>query len=157
MSSFLVDKHYFEEIINPTENENLYYVGSGPIPPNPSALLGNGVFEGFIEKAKIHFDYIVLDNAPVTIVSDGLLTGQLVDINLFVLRQGYSNKRQLRYLNGIKEDNKLKQLGVVFNDTSYNGYGYSSYGNYGYGYGYYEDDNEKGGFKNKMVKKFSRS
>ncbi|WP_430937011.1 GumC family protein [Saccharicrinis sp. 156] len=157
VSNYLTNNDSFEDVILPTEYPNLYYVSSGPVPPNPSALIGNGVFEAFVEKAKKHFDFIVLDNAPVTLVSDGLLAGQYADVNLFILRQGHSNKKQMKYINGIGKDERLKNVGVILNDTVYSGYGYSSYGNYGYGYGYYEGDEEKGKLKSLLFKRFSRS
>ncbi|WP_066627113.1 GumC family protein [Labilibacter marinus] len=157
LSSYLVGEDNFDDIIIQTEFENLCYASSGPIPPNPSALIGNGKMEAFIEKAKQYFDFVVMDNAPVTLVADGILAGKHANVNLFILRQGYSNRNQIKYINNIGADQRVKNVGVVFNDTVYTGYGYSSYGNYNYGYGYYEDDDKKKGLKKRLFNPFSRA
>jgi capsular exopolysaccharide synthesis family protein len=153
LSSYLVGKHTLKEVIEPTNIKNLSFVNSGPIPPNPAELLGTEAFGAFIEKVKKDFDYIIMDNAPISLVADGLLTGKHAGVNLFVLRRGYSNKKQIDFINEIAEKESLTQIGIVLNDVTKNAYG-SIYKNYGY---YYEDDNLKKNWGQRILNKFSKN
>ncbi|MCY1635019.1 GumC family protein [Marinifilum sp. D737] len=158
LSTYLIGHHTLKEIVHKTEINNLSFVNSGPIPPNPAELLGNEEFGKFIEEARKEFDYIVLDNAPVTLVTDGILTGKHADANLFVLRQGYSNKNQIKYINQVAEKESISQIGIVLNDAVYNGYGYgNNYGSYGYGNGYYDEDHGNHNWRKRLLSKFSKN
>ncbi len=154
LSSYLAGNHTLKEVIETTSVKNLYFVNSGPTPPNPAELLGTEEFGKFIEKAKKDFDYIVMDNAPISLVSDGLLTGKHAGVNLFVLRRGYSNKNQIDFINQIAEKESLEQVGIVLNDVTNNGYG-NKYRNYGY----YEEeeDNLKKNWGQRFLNKFSKN
>jgi capsular exopolysaccharide synthesis family protein len=162
LSTYLIGQDSLSSIILPTDQENLFFVNSGPVPPNPAELLGNGEFEKFIEEAKQKFDYIVMDNAPVSLVTDGILSGKYADTNLFVLRQDFSNKNQIKFINQLSEKESLNQIGIILNDAIFNGYGYSSsYGSFGYGYsygnygnGYYDEDHQPRTWKQKFYAKF---
>ncbi len=156
LSTFLIGNDGFNDIIRSTDQENLFYVNSGPVPPNPSELIGNGNFKKFIDQAQKEFDYIVLDNAPITLVIDGFLVAKYADINLAVVRQGYSHKKQINYINQLKDKKDFKHPGVLLNDTVYSGYGNSYKSYYGYGKGYYDDSYEVMGFVNKLKKKFRK-
>ncbi len=156
LSTFLVGHHNFEEIVTPTLLDNLCYVNSGPIPHNPSELIGNGEFISFINKAQEKFDFIILDNAPVALVTDGMIIGTYAHVNMFILRQDYSKKNQIKYINQILEEKSLKQVSVILNDTNYNGYG-NLYRNYGYKNDYYYDKPLKKNIKNKMFGGFSKA
>jgi len=155
LSTFLINNHSLKEIVTPTKVQNLSIVNSGPIPPNPAELLGNGEFERFIEDAKKEYDYIILDNAPVTLVTDGILTSKHADANLFVLRQGYSHKDQVKFINQLAEKESIKKIGMILNDAKHSNTG--NYGSYGYGNGYYEEDDESKGWKEKLIGRFSRN
>ncbi len=157
LSTFLIGNDSFKDIIRTTNQENLFYVNSGPVPPNPSELIGNGLFKDFIDQAQNEFDYIILDNAPITLVIDGLLIAKYADINLAVLRQGYSHKKQINYINQLKDKEDFKHPGVILNDTVYNGYGNSYKSYYGYGKGYYDDSYEVKGLVNKLRRRFRKS
>ena len=158
LSTFLINNHDFKEIVYPTHVQNLSLVNSGPIPPNPAELIGNGEFRRFIKEAKKEFDYIVLDNAPLTLVTDGVLVAKHADVNLFVLRQGYSHKKQLKFINQLSEKEKIKQIGMVLNDVKYSKHAYgNNYGSYGYGNGYYEEDDNNKGWKHKLIGLFSKN
>ncbi|MDQ2178536.1 polysaccharide biosynthesis tyrosine autokinase [Marinifilum sp. D714] len=158
LSTYLIGSHSIKEIVHPTDIKNLSFVNSGPIPPNPAELLGTEEFAKFIEEAKNDFDYIVLDNAPVTLVTDGILTGKHADANLFVLRQGYSNKSQIKFINQVAEKESISQIGIVLNDAVYNGYGYgNNYGSYGYGNGYYDEDHANHNWRKRLLSKFSKN
>ncbi len=156
LSTFLVGHHKFEEIICSTLLENLSYVNSGPIPHNPSELIGNGEFKDFIQKAQESFDYIILDNAPVGLVTDGMIVGLHAHVNMFIIRQDHSKKDQIKFINQVKEENSLKQMSIILNDTIYNGYG-SSYRKYGYGSYYHSEKLVKTSLRDKMFSGNSKS
>ena len=160
LSTYLIGKDGLKEIILSTSTPNLNFVNSGPIPPNPAELLGSEEFGQFIEEAKKDFDYIIMDNAPVTLVTDGLLAGKYADANLFVLRQGYSNKNQIKFINQLAEKENISHLGIILNDTINRGYGYAygkSYNSYAYGNGYYDEDNVKKSWRKRILNKFLKS
>jgi len=155
LSTFLIKNHNLKEIITPTKIQNLSVVNSGPIPPNPAELIGNGEFKRFIEEAKNEFDYIIIDNAPVTLVTDGMLTSKYADANLFVLRQGYSHKDQVKFINQMSDKESIKHVGIILNDAKHTKSG--TYGSYGNGNGYYEEDNDSKGWKAKLIGRFSKN
>ncbi|MFA8436773.1 MAG: GumC family protein [Marinifilaceae bacterium] len=132
VSTYLINQNTFDEIVQPTEIKNLSLVLSGPIPPNPAELLENDLFSQFLQEARKRFDYIVLDNAPVSMVTDGILVGRNADVNLFMVRHKVSHKNNVKFINDVAERETLKQVALVFNDIQYKG---SGYGNRSYGYG----------------------
>jgi hypothetical protein len=69
------------------------------VPPNPAELLERNAFKKLLERAKQDFDYIIIDNAPVSYVTDGIITGRESDLNIFILRYGVSRKDQLKFIN----------------------------------------------------------
>ncbi|MGJ5642442.1 GumC family protein, partial [Formosa sp. S-31] len=109
---------------------------AGTIPPNPAELLSNGKLKQIIEEAKLEYDYIIIDTAPVVPVTDTLLISQYADVSIYVVRAGYTEKKLLGFSKEIYNHNKLNNMAYVVNDISEakssRGYGY----NYGYGYGY---------------------
>jgi capsular exopolysaccharide synthesis family protein len=131
---------------------NLQFITSGPIPPNPSELILSDKLVEVITHLKKTYNYIVIDNAPVGMVTDGLVAMQMSDYPIYVFRAGYSKKIFTQNIDKLKNENNIKKLSVVLNDvdTTKKIYGYSygySYG-YGYGYGYgqgygYDSDNKK--------------
>jgi len=138
ISSYLANQHSYEEIIRETDIENLFIATSGIIPPNPAELLENPRTKDFFLQAKKDFDYIIVDTPPLAIVTDTLLLIPYSDTILFLVRQNYSSKDVIPYLDDLYEKQKLKKLGILVNDiklSSYYGYSYG-YG-YGYGYGYH--------------------
>ncbi|NDP27150.1 MAG: polysaccharide biosynthesis tyrosine autokinase [Flavobacterium sp.] len=118
LSTYLSNKDKFGDIIETTAINNLSYITSGPVPPNPAELLENGSFERFMEEAKSRFDYIILDSPPVSLVTDGIITGRHADINLFVVRFRYSSRELIKIIN--EHDNKktLPNLFLVLNDAT---------------------------------------
>jgi len=136
LSSYLRCVSSFNEVVKETMIENLSLVTCGPLPPNPAELLENGQFEQFIDEAKKKFDYVILDNAPVSLVSDGILTASFADSNLFMLREGYSHKEEIKYINELSESKTIENIAIIYNDTRKAGFGYGGrYGGYNYGYG----------------------
>ncbi len=140
LSTYLINRDTFSEVIRTTHIPNLSFVSSGPIPPNPSELLENGGFERFIAEAKKTFDYVIIDNAPVPVVTDGLISARYCDSNIFVIRQDYSHLTQVSYIDQLSSKEMMPKVCLVINDVEIHGYGYRNkygYGKYGYGkYGY---------------------
>jgi tyrosine-protein kinase Etk/Wzc len=141
ISSFLSDQTNFDEIVEPTTIENLSFVSSGPIPPNPSELLEKVSFEKFIFEARKQFDYIVLDNPPISIFADGIITGRHADINLFILRFRQSKKDQVKLIDDLGKKNALPKPGLVLNDATKNNFAYGTNYSDRNGRKYYEDSN----------------
>lgn len=106
---------------------------SGAIPANAAELLAGDGFRDFIEKAKIEFDYIIVDTAPTLLVTDTLLISQYADMTLFVVRAGFTDKRIIDFSKNLNSTKKLHNMAYVLNDV---GLGNSRNYNYGYGYGY---------------------
>ena len=98
ISTFLISRNSFEEIIQPTHIENLSVATSGPVPPNPAELLDSSKIEDFMKQARQSFDFIVLDSPPVAIVTDPILISKHADSNIFVVRQNYTNKNLIYQL-----------------------------------------------------------
>jgi tyrosine-protein kinase Etk/Wzc len=152
MSTILTGITGVDECIKNSPMTNLQFITSGPIPPNPSELILSDKLVEVITHLKKTYNYIVIDNAPVGMVTDGLVAMQMSDYPIYVFRAGYSKKIFTQNIDKLKNENNIKKLSVVLNDvdTTKKIYGYSygySYG-YGYGYGYgqgygYDSDNKK--------------
>jgi tyrosine-protein kinase Etk/Wzc len=140
MSTYLSNNCEYETVISETNVTNLYYATSGPIPPNPAELIEGERMKKFIDRAKKEFDFIIIDTPPLAVVSDTLLLTNLVDVNIFVVRQRYTSKNTLELIEEFYKTEKLKNIGIIINDislTGYYGYGlrYGYYSSYGYRYG----------------------
>jgi capsular exopolysaccharide synthesis family protein len=110
---------------------NLDVLCSGAIPPNPSQLLTNTNFELLIEEAKTLYDFIIIDSAPVQLVSDTLNFSSFADVTVFLVRANFSDIKGLVRIKNLMDKGQLKNVGFVINrvDSNQNTYGYS----YGYG------------------------
>ncbi|MDR2223718.1 MAG: polysaccharide biosynthesis tyrosine autokinase [Flavobacteriaceae bacterium] len=105
---------------------------SGFIAPNPGDLLVNGHFQDIIEYGRNNYDYVVVDTAPVALVTDTLLISDNADITLYVTRANYLDRRMLDIPKELYEERRLKNMAIVLNGVDFTkGYGYG----YGYGYG----------------------
>lgn len=114
-------------------NPSLDVIYSGMIPPNPTDLLGNGRFRILIEELRKKYDYIVLDTAPLMLVTDSFIIADLADATLYVARSGYTEKPLIEFAENNVTTKKLKNVGFVLNDVEKNYFGYGN--KYGYGYG----------------------
>ncbi len=128
------------EIVQPSGVvDNFSVIASGTVPPNPAELISKDYLEKGIETLKETFDYIVIDSAPVSTVTDTVVASRIADATIFVARANYSYKSNLRFANELMEKSMLPNMALVINDVSnfHTGYGYG-YGKtrYGYGYGY---------------------
>ena len=107
-------------------------VGSGVVPPNPSELLMNGRFEDVIAYGKAHYDYIIVDTAPIQMVTDTLQLSQYAHLSVYVVRAEVLDKRLLEIPQKMYSEKRLPNMAVVLNDVNMEKGGYG----YGYGYGY---------------------
>jgi tyrosine-protein kinase Etk/Wzc len=137
MSTYLSGNCEYEDIIQTTRVNNLFYSPSGPIPPNPAELIETDQMKKFIERAKKEFDYIIIDTPPVAIVTDALLLADYVDVNLFIVRQRYTSRSTLDLIDQLDNHGELKNMAIIINDISLSGYyGYGMRYGYARGYGY---------------------
>ena len=139
-------------LVQPSDtNKNLYILPGGTVPPNPTELLARDGLEKAVETLKKNFDYVILDTAPVGMVTDTLLIGRVADLSVYVCRADYTRKAEFTLINELAENSKLPNLCIAINGLDlqkkkygyYYGYGkygkYYGYGKrYGYGYGYGE-------------------
>jgi len=135
-----------------TVNENFYLVSSGPIPPNPAELLMDDRLGVLIKDLRVKFDYVIIDTAPVGLVSDALIIEEHADITCFVLRQNYTYKSQLGIVNDLYKTKKVKQLYLVVNDIQLEKNALTGYGNGYRGYGYAMEEEESTGL-NSLLKR----
>ena len=142
-----------EKQIVPSEiNDKLDLLMAGPIPPNPAELVSRPALEQVITQIKQHYDYVLIDTAPVGLVTDTLQIGKLADISIYMCRADYTPKASFNMINSLAEENKLANMCIAINgiDLSekkygyYYGYGkYGKYGRYGhYGKGHYGNKND---------------
>ena len=144
MSQFLSGSATFEDVIVPTQIENLWFVPSGPVPPNPAELIGSPKMTEFIARARREFDTIIIDSPPVGIVTDALLLSQHANVTLFVVRQKYTTRGMVSLLDEIYRKGEMSNVAIVVNDISAAGYyGYGLRYGYalGYGHRYYDPGN----------------
>ncbi|HAH24696.1 MAG TPA: hypothetical protein DCL77_13250 [Prolixibacteraceae bacterium] len=132
LSTYLIGNDRFEQIIFSTHIENLSILPSGPIPPNPSEILGKPSMKELIDRSRGQFDYIILDNAPAAMVSDAIIVSRLSDVNIFILRFGMSHKHQLEMINQYAATKKVADIGIVVNDIKANSFGSGYYKYYQY-------------------------
>ena len=122
------------DIIEHAKGTNFDIMHSGIIAPNPSELLMNGRFEELITYGKENYDYVIVDTAPLQMVTDTLLMSSSADLFMYVVRANYLDKRLLETPKKLYEEKRLPNMALLVNglDTK-RGYGY------GYGYGYGEE------------------
>jgi capsular exopolysaccharide synthesis family protein len=136
ISNYLIGEKEADEIIKRTEvNPNLFIISAGPIPPNPSELILNGRIQELLVYLENAFDYIVIDTAPVSPVTDAYLLSQYCDATLYIVRHAYTPRMYLQLLDENNRVKGLKNLALIFNGVKSRGIGKNGYGN-GYGYGY---------------------
>ncbi|MFW5851873.1 MAG: GumC family protein [Bacteroidota bacterium] len=143
ITNYLIGRNSIEDITIQSDTKNLDIILSGPIPPNPLELIESNEFAGFIDAIQTKgYDYIIFDTPPIGLVADTLSISKYSDLNVFVMRQNYTNKNSLKFINDIHNENKIQNLSLLINDVDMiNSFGYR-YGKYGqqYGYGYYDDE-----------------
>ena len=135
-------------------NKNLDLLMAGPVPPNPTELIARKSLEIIFELLRNEYDYILIDTAPVGLVSDTLQISRVADISVYICRADYTPKVTFEMINSLADEKKLPNMSIVLNgiDMSkkkygyYYGYGrYGKYGRYGSNYGRY-GKNRYGGY-----------
>ena len=135
LTEFLYDENVtLDKVIHQSNmNPHLDVIYSGAIPPNPTELLTNGRYQVLLETLKPLYDYIIVDTAPLMLVTDTFLFADLADTTLYVTRSNYTEEKLIDFANKNIKANKIKNVGFVLNDVSKSNLGYGN--KYGYGYG----------------------
>jgi tyrosine-protein kinase Etk/Wzc len=158
LTNYIVGSISLNELIHPVpEVENLFVIPCGPVPPNPAEMLLNKKVDQLFKELRNQFDAIIIDTAPVGLVSDAITLGHYADGAIYIVRHNYTLKKQVQLIDDIYQNNKLPNLSIIINDINSRGgyggyYGYGTYG-YGYGYGYGLNGNGGGYFENGTAKR----
>lgn len=121
---------------------NLDILPGGPVPPNPTELVAREHLDHAIEELRKHYDYIILDTAPIAMIADTTIIGRVADMCVYVCRADVTPKEGFEYINTLQREKKFKKIATVINDIDMSkrkhsyGYGYGKKYGYGYGYGY---------------------
>ena len=131
---------------------NLDILPGGTIPPNPTELVARDTIVKVIEMLKERYDYIILDTAPIAMVTDTAIISRVADMGVYVCRADETPKAAFGYINVLNEEKRFKKLAIAINGLDLikrkygygSKYGYGKHYGYGYGYGYgYENKNKK--------------
>ncbi|HSI78133.1 MAG TPA: polysaccharide biosynthesis tyrosine autokinase, partial [Lunatimonas sp.] len=146
VSTYLSTDKDWKGMVKHSKIHNLDILLSGPVPPNPAELLLQDNFHTLLSELRDAYDIVILDCPPVGLVSETYEIFKFSDVNLMIVRQDYSDKQSLEFINSLSEKKSVKKLYAIMNgvQAGKNGYGgYGGYGSYGYGYGsygYYDDE-----------------
>jgi len=125
-----------KSIIHPSGfHHNCFFMYSGIIPPNPTELLENNRYEKLLAEVSGQYDYIIIDSAPLMLVTDTFLISKSADATLYVLRSEFSEMDFVDYADNTISDEKINNVAFVLNDVSMTNLGYGNK----YGYGYHAD------------------
>ena len=130
ISNYLAGSHSIDEIISSTEFANLDIITSGPIPSDPAELMMSKNLPKLFEKLKGMYEYIIIDTAPIGIISDTKILMQYSDLNLIIIREDYAKKEFIMTLEEMIQTHNFKNIGLILNASKATG------GEYGYGYSY---------------------
>ena len=136
LTEFLINEKLTPgDIINPmlVHSNTIDVVYSGRIPPNPAELLMSNRLKHLLQEMSERYDYVIVDTAPLMVVSDTLLISEHADHLVYVTRAGVTEKKAIEYPIKLQEEGKIKGLSFVVNDVKASNLGYG--GKYGYGYG----------------------
>lgn len=152
ITNYVVGNASLDDLIVPVEDvPGLFVLPCGPVPPNPAEILLMPAIREIFEYSRKNFDTIIVDTAPVGVVSDALVLSEFANGTLYIVRQGYTYKKQIDFIEDMYRQKKLPGQAIIINDIKHvSGYG----GYYGYGYGYasgkkshYFDEQKKSIFK----------
>jgi tyrosine-protein kinase Etk/Wzc len=136
ISSFLIDKASIDDIILPTQIENLDFISAGPAAPNPAELINSERTADLIDKLKEMYDYLIIDSAPAGILTESIILMKYSDLNIFVVRLNKTIKESLKHALRTVGNNKFQNISLIINDIYANRESYK----YGYDKKYYTDD-----------------
>jgi capsular exopolysaccharide synthesis family protein len=171
LTSYLTNQCEVDKIVHATHVENLFFIPAGPMPPNPSELLYSERMRQLMAELKERFDYVLVDTAPIGLVSDAIPLVRTSDVNIFVLRSGVSSfnsasipervskefalSNSVIVLNGFTNDALHSRIYSNHKKGSYGSgqYYYTDYSTYGNkSYGYYTESVNKNIFTKSLVK-----
>jgi capsular exopolysaccharide synthesis family protein len=137
MTLFLSGHQSADKLIRPSGiHPNLSMINAGPVAPNPNELLAKPKLDELIKNLREQFDFIIIDTAPVGLVSDSLMLNRIADVNLYIVRADYTPKKNIEDATIMYNEEKLKNMYFILNSVDYNKrsyrYGYGK--KYGYGY-----------------------
>lgn len=165
VSTILSGIDTIDDCIKPSRVNNLDFITAGPVPPNPSELILTPRMNEMIDYLKTKYDYVIIDNPPVGIVTDGMKSVLMADYPIYIFKANYSKRMFIQNVNRLVAESSISRLSIVLNavDREYSSYGYDkgyAYGYYGgYGYGYYDEPEVKPGKKTfdfKLLKKIRK-
>lgn len=130
LSNYMTKNAKIDDIIRKTSIENLSFISSGPIIPNPSELLESGGLDDLINYLKTIYDYIIIDTTPVGIVADATLVMKYASTILLVVRNNYTSKEILKNVINILKTNKFNTYDIIYNDLNLQKSSYKHYSNY---------------------------
>ncbi|MFV8815714.1 CpsD/CapB family tyrosine-protein kinase, partial [Aerococcus urinaeequi] len=134
LTSLLTDRDAnIMDTVNYVADANIYVLAAGPIPPNPSELLGSNRMAELIGELEEMYDLVIFDTPPILAVTDARVVATRVDGVIVVVRSGIANKNEVRKTKDLLDVVNANVIGAVYNGEDANklGYGYD----YGYGYG----------------------
>ena len=135
VTSYLTNRiSSLNDVIIKDEIEGVDIIFSGPQPPNPTEMLMSKRMKEFIEELRARYDYVIIDSVPAMAVADAVVIDSLVDLTLYVIRDGNLDRNQLPDIERLHKEKRIHNMGVVFNGVKQSKHGY------GYGYGYYSDE-----------------
>ena len=116
LSSYLNGSKFKEHIIQSSQiHQNLFIIGSGPEPDNPSELLEREALKELIMWLRINFDEIIIDTPPVQLVTDAMIVSAFSDVNLYVVRDCYTHKSDLNFINQLFNEHHMKNMYIIYN------------------------------------------
>ncbi len=134
ISTLLSGANSLEDVLCDSQMENLSFIPSGPVPPNPSELLLSDRMTDLLQELEQKYDVVITDTPPVGLVTDGLEIIKKADLPIYIFRAEFSKRQFIQNVDRLINENGIRKLSVVLNgvDPDRGIYGY----NYGYGYGY---------------------
>ncbi|KAF3300158.1 MULTISPECIES: CpsD/CapB family tyrosine-protein kinase [Lactobacillales] len=140
LTSLLTDRDAnIMDTVNYVADANIYILAAGPIPPNPSELLGSNRMAELIGELEEMFDLVIFDTPPILAVTDAQVVATRVDGVIVVVRSGIANKNEVRKTKDLLDVVNANVIGAVYNGEDANKLGYG----YGYGYGYGQSETSK--------------
>lgn len=136
ITNYIIGKAGFNELLIKVNGiDDLYVIPCGPIPPNPSEILLDARLDELMKEVADNFDVVIMDTAPIGLVSDAITLNRFSNCTLYITRQGYTFRKQLGLVEDLYMNKKLPNLCLLINDVKADGGYYGGY--YGGGYGYY--------------------
>lgn len=122
ITNYLQDEVSKEEIIRKSNvHPDLFLIGTGQIPSNPSDLLGSPKLAELINWLREYFDEILIDTPPVHLVADAMIISRFSDVNLYVIRQAFTRRSELEFVKQLHDEGRLQNLNIIFNGVEMSG------------------------------------